>query len=189
MNKNKETKINNKNISKNLFSQINDKKKDILKDLKHALNNSNEQENYHKKLEFFELNLIQLPISTTIFNKIYKNILYFQGNKEFNEIPTLYFNLKLNKEKNVLIYINIILTLDYIADFEFRLHINGRNECNNAIISKSKHIINENSIYIQKFPTGDYKFEILYNTNKQGAVNLSLNEWDVFSLTVIEFDI
>ena len=83
----------------------------------------------------------------------------------------------------------MILTLDYIADFDFRLHINGKDECNSGITSRSKHIINENSINIQKLPPGDYKFEFLYNTNKQGAVNLAINEWDVFSLTVVAFDI
>jgi len=55
--------------------------------------------------------------------------------------------------------------------------------------SKSKRIINENSINIKKMPVGDYKFEVLYNTNKQGAVNLGNNEWDVVSLVVVVFDI
>ena len=81
------------------------------------------------------------------------------------------------------------MTLDYIADFEFRLYINGKNECKSAITSKSKLIVNDNSINIQKLPAGDYNIEVLYNTNTKGEVNLGINEWDVFSVTVIAFDI
>lgn len=174
------------------FMPKNDEKstKNIMKNLKEVLKKAKLEENKtEEKLENFEMNVIRLPLATKIFHKIFKSNLYFQGNTEYNEIPSIQTSLRIKKAKNVLIYINIIMTLDYIADFEFKLHINGKDECLSSISSKSKHIINENSINIQHFPPGDYQFEILYNTNKQGTVNLGMNEWDVIAITIVAFDV
>ena len=191
-------KINNQNTEGKDYNFSIDQKSDdkttknIMNNLNQALksvNNETVESNIKIKNDFFELNIIRLPLSTLIYNKIYKNIFNFQSNNELNIIPSLALNFKLYREKNVLIFLNVILSLDYIADFEFRLFLNGEEECNSSMTSKSKRIINENSINIKKMPVGDYKLEVLYNSNKQGSANLGNNEWDVVSLVVVVFDI
>ncbi len=194
---NNKTKLNpktNKSISLNYFPHIDERtSKNLIKNLNLVLNKVKESKNDDiqdiMKQEFFELNIIKLPVSTKIYNKIYKNILYFKANNEYNEIPALNFDLTLKEEKNVLIFINFIITMEHIANFDFKLNINGKDEFNSAFNSKYKHIINENSINIQKFLPRNYKFKILYKTNKHETVNLANNEWDVLSITVITFDI
>lgn len=191
-------KINNQNTEGKDYNFSIDQKSDdkttkkIMNNLNQALksvNNETVESSIKIKNDFFELNVIRLPLSTLIYNKIYKNIFNFRSNNELNIISSLALNFKLHREKNVMIFLNVILSLDYIADFEFRLFLNGEEECNSSMTSKSKRIINENSINIKKMPVGDYKLEVLYNSNKQGSANLGNNEWDVFSLVVVVFEI
>lgn len=139
--------------------------------------------------DFYEFNLIKLPISSKIHHKIYKDILDFQVHSQFFPIAFMEKTIQLSKEKNILIYINVILTADYIADYEFRLLINGKDECNSALYSNSKPMVNDNSINVLKLAPGEYKFEFMYKTNKLGKLDMRKNEWDVISLTIVELDI
>ncbi len=93
----------NKSISLNYFPHIDERtSKNLIKNLNLVLNKVKESKNDDiqdiMKQEFFELNIIKLPVSTKIYNKIYKNILYFKANNEYNEIPALNFDLTLKEE-------------------------------------------------------------------------------------------
>jgi hypothetical protein len=158
--------------------------------LAETIKNSNKINNNSEFLrEKGEITIFQLPITSLIYTLSYKGIFYFKGNNELNEIPTIKKTLKLTTEKNVLIHLNVILTMDKPYNYEFRLYINGKDDCDSFMSSKGERIINLSSTSIEKLPPGEYNFELLYLTNHDGYANMTQNDWDVISMNILLLEV
>ena len=97
--------------------------------------------------------------------------------------------LKITTEINVLIQLNVLLTLPKETVFEFRLYINGRDDCDSMLFSKEEHLLNLNSVSIERFQPGDYSIELLYLASKDGYVDMTQNDWDIISMNIVLLEV
>jgi hypothetical protein len=139
--------------------------------------------------EHGEVTLLKLPISSLIYTNTFKSFFNYKGNSELNEIPNMKRILKITTEKNVLIQTNILLTLPSQTDFEFRLYINGKDDCDSLLISKEEHLVNLNSVSIERLQPGDYSIELFYLASKEGYVDMTQNDWDIISMNLVLLEV
>ncbi len=114
-------------------------------------------------------------------------MLAVKSNKQYNELLTK--TILITNEKNILIQINIILSNSHLAYYEFKLHLNGKQDCESTIYSKNEHIINHNSFMINKLKPGEYKIELLYLTNTDSEINMNSNDWDNISMNILLLEV
>ena len=155
--------------------------------------NPESQDKYNQNnmsiLETGEITIVKLPLSTFSYNTFYKGVLKLKGNKELNELPNMKIKTSISTPKNLIIQINIVLTVEQSMGYEFRLYVNGVDDGSALMVSKTENIININNVTVKKYAPGSYQFELLYIGNKDTTANMSINDWDIISMNIAFLDI
>lgn len=156
-----------------------------------SMNNTSKKYNQNENVDFL---MMKLPSTSQIYYTSFNGGFRYKKNSiivttSFKSIPNMSIKFSINKPKNVIISSKVLLSNDKKSDFTFEVYYNGRDIKDTLMKSQGESIINLSSVASQRINPGEYEYEVRYNSNNNGYIDMTLNSYNAITLSIVLFDI